>query len=281
VFGFLCVNKPKGITSHAAVSKIRKRVGIKKIGHSGTLDPFATGVLVVCFGNATRLIEYLNEDKGYIATLKFGEVSDTYDIDGKIEKFSDKIVNENELEEALCAFTGVITQTPPKYSAISVNGKRLYEYARSGQEVEIPSRNVEITRLELLEFNKDEQCAKIKVLCSKGTYIRSLGYDIGLKLGSGAYLTDLIRIKSGDFFAENALEIEEITRETKLIAPQDALNLNILNLSRENFKRIKHGNAIEASGFQEGENLLLLYENKVSAVGCFENGKIKVKKVLI
>ena len=281
MFGFLAVDKPRGITSHDVVQKIRKQTSFKKIGHTGTLDPFATGVLVISFGGATRLIEYLNEDKGYIADLKFGEVSDTYDIDGKIEKFSDKKVDETLLKASLQKFSGKIIQTPPKYSAICVKGKRLYEYARENKEVEIPKREVEVYCAELLDFDFENRSARIKVKCSKGTYIRSLAYDIGLDTGAGAYLTSLRRIQSGAFLIENSVKLEDVTQNTPLIDPLCVLNLKRHELSAHEYNRVRFGNPIESGQFANNEILLLLYENKIVATAQVRDNLIKVKKVLI
>lgn len=281
MFGFLCVNKPRGITSHDVINKLRKQTGFKKIGHTGTLDPFATGVLVVCFGGATRLIEYLKEDKAYVAELKFGEISDTYDTEGNIEKFSDKKVTSEQVCAILHDFKGKIIQTPPKYSAISVNGKKLYEYARSGVEVEIPKRQVEIFKLKLLKFDYEKQTAQIEIECSKGTYIRSLGFDIGIKLGCGAYLTALERTKSGPFIIQNAVSTEDVSSDTALANPTDVLrDYKKHELNDEDYKRIKHGNPLCSKGYNDNEILFLLYKNKVVACAQVKDKQIKIKKVL-
>ena len=177
MFGFLNIYKPKDITSHDVVSYLRRITKIKQIGHTGTLDPFAEGVLPVCIGKSTRLIEYLSDDKAYIATVQFGKTTDTYDIEGEVLSESDIKVKEDELLSALTKYRGEIEQIPPKYSAIKVNGKKLYEYARAGVEVEIKPRKVVIEEIKLLSFDSNLQTAEIYIKCSKGTYIRTIGYD--------------------------------------------------------------------------------------------------------
>ena len=186
LFGFLNVYKPKGMTSHDVVGRLRRVTKIKQIGHTGTLDPFATGVLPICIGKSTRLIEYLEDDKEYLATVQFGKNTDTYDLDGEVVATFDKKVSEDDVRIALKSFEGEISQMPPIYSAIKVNGKKLYDYARAGQEVEIKPRTVFISKIELVEFNQEKQEAKLLVACSKGTYIRSIAYDLGNNLGCGA-----------------------------------------------------------------------------------------------
>ena len=182
ILGFLNIRKPVGMTSHDVVYKIRKASGIKQVGHTGTLDPFAEGVLPVCIGKATRLIEYLNDDKEYLAVVKFGIETDTYDLDGNIISVSDKKITKSDLERILPEFRGEVMQTPPMFSAIKIKGKKLYEYARKGQQIEVEARKVFIEKLELKNFDIENQEAEILVKCSKGTYIRSIAHDIGAKL---------------------------------------------------------------------------------------------------
>ena len=172
MFGFLNVYKPKGMTSHDVVAKLRKITKIKQIGHTGTLDPFAEGVLPICIGKATRLIEYLQDDKEYVATVQFGKTTDTYDLEGSVTEEFNKKVSKSEVLEKLKEFEGEIQQIPPIYSAIKLNGKKLYDYARAGQTVEVEPRVVFISKIELLSFDEENQQAEIVVACSKGTYIR-------------------------------------------------------------------------------------------------------------
>lgn len=283
MFGFLNVYKPKGMTSHDVVARLRRVTKIRQIGHTGTLDPFAEGVLPICIGKATRLIEYLNDDKEYLATVQFGSNTDTYDLEGEItETFAGKVTQE-EVIEVLKTFEGEISQLPPIYSAIKVNGKKLYDYAREGKDVEIQARQVFISDIKLKSFDEVAQTAEILVACSKGTYIRSIAYDLGQKLNCGGYLIKLIRTKAGKFLVKNSIELEnletsEIVKEN-LINPIDMLELPKLEITDEEYKKVLQGqyfynNSIESNGF-----LILIYNNSISAIAEYENGKIKVKKV--
>ena len=199
MFGFLNIYKPQGKTSHDIVAMLRRTTKIKQIGHTGTLDPFAEGVLPICIGKSTRLIEYLDDDKAYIGTVQFGSATTTYDIEGKISKTSDKKITIEDLEQILSQFRGEIEQIPPIYSAIKINGKKLYEYARKGETVDIKSRKVNISKLEIVNFNKENQIAELLIECSKGTYIRSIANDIGEALNCYGHLIKLVRIKAGKF----------------------------------------------------------------------------------
>lgn len=193
--GILVVNKPTGYTSHDIVSKIRKELNIKKVGHTGTLDPLATGVLPILLGNGTKLSKYLmNHDKEYIATIKLGEKTDTGDIEGNVvEQKIVKSFSEAQLVEVLKSFKGKQMQMPPMYSAIKINGKKLYEYARNGEKVEVSARKIEIYDIELLYYCDNE--IKFKVSCSKGTYIRSLCEDIAIKLDNIGTMSSLQRTR--------------------------------------------------------------------------------------
>lgn len=195
--GFLVVDKPASLTSHDVVAKVRRGTGIKKIGHAGTLDPMATGVLVLCLGYATRLSEYvMASTKVYNATVKFGVETDTYDADGHVTAEHDAShLTQEHIEAILPKFRGDILQIPPMYSAIQKNGKRLYDLARAGIEVEREPRPVTIYKLEILRWVWPQ--AVIEVTCSAGTYIRSLAHDFGEMLGVGGHLTSLRRVASG------------------------------------------------------------------------------------
>ncbi len=283
LFGFLNVYKPKGLTSHDVVAKLRKITKIRQIGHTGTLDPFATGVLPVCIGKATRLIEYLEDDKEYLATVQFGKNTDSYDIDGEVTATFDKRVNQDELEDVLGNFRGEIMQLPPIYSAVKVNGKKLYEYARKGEDVEIEPRKVFISKLELLDFDVETQSAKLLVACSKGTYIRSIAYDVGRMLGCGGYLTALERTKAGKFKVETAIRLEDLSGLSvvvnHLINPVDVLNLPVFELDETQKNLVSHGMSIENQGFNNLDVVILLYGAKIYAVGKVNQDKILVKKV--
>ena len=236
------------MTSFDVIAILRGITHIKQIGHSGTLDPFATGVLPVCIGKSTRLIEYLDDDKEYIATIKFGADTDTYDLEGRIVKTYETKISKSQLEMVLNNFKGEIEQYPPKYSAIKVNGKKLYEYARKGQDVEIKPRKVFIFKIELLEFDEQNQIAKIIIKCSKGTYIRSIAYDIGQKLNCGGHLIALERTKAGKFTIENAIKLDDIKGENDvkehLINPIDVLSGNKYTLNEKEKEKVKHGIAL-------------------------------------
>lgn len=283
LFGFLNIYKPKGLTSHDVVARLRKITKVRQIGHTGTLDPFATGVLPICIGKATRLIEYLEDDKEYLATVQFGKNTTTYDLEGEITATFDKKVTEEDVKNALKYFEGEISQIPPIYSAIKVNGKKLYDYARQGQDIEIKPRKVTISKIELKEFDKTSQSAKITVACSKGTYIRSIAYDLGAKLGCGGYLTALERTKAGKFQVNTAIKLEDLTEVSQivenLINPLDMLNIPIHNLSENERERVSHGMSICNSDFPDSDIVILSYGGRIYAIGKVEQNKILVKKV--
>lgn len=209
--GWLILDKPQGITSNEAVVITRKLFDANKNGHSGTLDPFAIGVLPIAFGEATKLISMIDENakKEYEFVLKFGEQTDTLDTEGKIIAISDKIPEKEEILQIIPEFIGKIKQIPPVYSAIKINGKRAYELAREGKNVEIKEREIEIYDLKLLEILPENQ-ARFLVSCSKGTYVRTLGKDIAERLGSVGYLTALKRTKCANFSLEDTILLENL-----------------------------------------------------------------------
>ena len=209
--GILNINKPEGWTSQDVVAKLRGRLHIRRVGHTGTLDPMATGVLPVCFGKATRIIEYYDDDfKTYEAEMKLGMVTDTLDITGTVLETKPVDVSEEDVIQAIDSFRGWITQIPPKYSALKVNGKPLYKYAREGVEVEIKSRKIYVADIQAMEVNLGENRILFRVTCSKGTYIRTICDDIGKKLGCGGTMTALQRTQSGCFRVEDARTLPEI-----------------------------------------------------------------------
>ena len=209
--GIICVNKEKNITSFGVVAKLRGITGEKKAGHTGTLDPMATGVLPVMFGGATRFLNFLpDSDKGYRATFKLGMTTDTLDITGEVTSQSEVAVSVDDVKNAMRDFVGVIDQIPPMFSAKSVDGVRLYDLAREGKTVEREACKVEIKNLDLVSFDETEHTYQIDVLCSKGTYIRSLIDDIGKKLGCGAVMTELVRTKAMGFDLENCVTLAEL-----------------------------------------------------------------------
>lgn len=207
--GVINVLKPPGMTSHDVVNFLRRLFQIKKIGHSGTLDPAAAGVLPIFVGKATKAIEFfMDDDKEYIAEIRLGVTTDTGDLDGNVKNISKVQVDKIQFEKTLKQFTGEISQVPPMFSAVRYKGKKLYELARQGVVVERKPRKVKIYSLDLIDFN--QETALVKVACSKGTYIRTLCEDIGNILGCGACLSCLIRTRSGSFKIENSLLLEEI-----------------------------------------------------------------------
>lgn len=213
--GILNINKPEGWTSQDVVAKIRGRLHIRRVGHTGTLDPMATGVLPVCFGKATRIIEYYDDDfKTYEAEMKLGMVTDTLDITGTVLETKPVDVSEEDVIQTIDSFRGWITQIPPKYSALKVNGKPLYKYAREGVEVEIKSRKIYVADIQPVEVNLGENRILFRVTCSKGTYIRTICDDIGKKLGCGGTMTALQRTQSGCFRVEDARTLPEILEMT-------------------------------------------------------------------
>ncbi len=288
MFGFININKPGGMTSHDVVSKLRKISKIKQIGHTGTLDPMATGVLPVAIGKASRLIEFLTEDKGYIAKLQFGKISDTYDIEGAVENYSDKKVTQQQVQAGLQKFRGKIEQIPPAYSAVHYKGKRLYELARQGQIPEdIQSRTVFINVLELLEFNEEEQTALLKIECTKGTYIRSIINDLGMELSCGAVMTELKRTKSGLFTIDNAIALDMLTDredvEKYLINPVEVLSYKCYELTEFEYQKIIHGQSLLTKQFDDNEYVLLVFDNNLCAISQKDDKsqKLITKKVFI
>lgn len=213
--GILNINKPEGWTSQDVVAKLRGRLHIRRVGHTGTLDPMATGVLPVCFGKATRIIEYYDDDfKTYEAEMKLGMVTDTLDSTGTVLETKPVDVSEEDVIQTIDSFRGWITQIPPKYSALKVNGKPLYKYAREGVEVEIKSRKIYVEDIQPVEVNLRENRILFRVTCSKGTYIRTICDDIGKKLGCGGTMTALQRTQSGCFRVEDARTLPEILEMT-------------------------------------------------------------------
>lgn len=282
LFGFLNIYKPVGMTSHDVVSVLRRVTKIKQIGHTGTLDPFAEGVLPICIGKATRLIEYLQDDKEYLATVQFGAATNTFDLDGEKVFTSDKKVSRDDIKEGLKSFEGEILQFPPIFSAIKVKGKKLYEYARKGEEVEIQPRKVVIENIELKIFDEELQQAQILLKCSKGTYIRSIANDLGKNLGCGGYLIKLIRTQAGKFRVENSVQLDRIDVESNLINPLDILNLPKIAVDNDDLARIKNGMPIYKTCDKIGNFVSLIYNDvEICAVGIADGEKIKLKKVFI
>jgi tRNA pseudouridine55 synthase len=253
VNGIINIYKEKGFTSHDVVAKMRGILKMKKIGHTGTLDPEAEGVLPVCLGKGTRLVDLITDkNKTYEAVMKLGVVTDTQDLTGELLRVSEVNVKLPEITEAIQSFIGEYDQLPPMYSAVKVNGKKLYELARQGKEIERKTRRVRINDIRLLAYSEDQAEVTISVDCGKGTYIRTLIHDIGDKLGCGAAMKSLIRTRVGSFTLKEALklsQVEELMRQDRLseyILPPDVLFSDYpkLMMDEKHDKLIHNGNAL-------------------------------------
>lgn len=262
--GVIVVNKPKGITSRDVVNKLVKVFGTKSIGHIGTLDPMATGVLVCLIGKYTKLGSIMvNHDKEYIATFKLNVLSDTLDSEGKVLKTGNKIISLKDMNGAIEHFNGLTyMQEVPIYSAVKVNGKKLYDYARSNEDVILPKKEVTIYKLELVSF-EDE--VKIKCKVSKGTYIRALIRDICAYLGTYGVMTDLVRTKLGDYDISDAYSLDEISNgKYKLYRLEDIFDLDVRYINDDNHKQIYNGNIVKDKNsnyilYKEGDKAVAFY----------------------
>ncbi len=285
MFGFLNINKPKGITSHKVISVLRKITGIKQIGHAGTLDPIASGVLPVAIGKASKLIDYLPTDKSYLVSMFLGKISDTYDTEGVVEDTCFRRIELSEIENILDEFRGDITQIPPAYSAVHYNGKRLYELARAGKIPEdIPSRRICVYKNEIISFDYEKQILKLNISCSKGTYIRTIVNDLGQKLGSGAVMFELIRTMSADMAIDNAIDsdenLEKCFIEQNLISPLNLIKLPVIELNDETYKKVLNGNKFKNNYNLSGEIFLMKNKN-IIAIAIAQDDFIQPKKVLL
>lgn len=281
--GIIVINKPIGCTSYNIVYRVKK-IFKEKVGHTGTLDPLATGVLPILIGKGTKLSSYLMEhDKEYIATLKLGKKTDTLDAEGEVieeREVDDNIFNKDKIDEVLNKFIGKIEQIPPLYSAIKVNGKKLYEYARNGQNVEVKPRQVEIYKINLLNIDKEQKEIKFKVNCSKGTYIRTLCLDIAEKLGSIGYMSSLQRTRVGRFKIEDAITIDELEKNEqnneflnkKLISIEDIfIDKEVINL--DDTKSFLNGVKIK---IKKEDGIYRIYNNNnFMGTGIIENNLLK------
>ncbi|WP_339016164.1 tRNA pseudouridine(55) synthase TruB [Fusobacterium animalis] len=278
--GIIVVNKPKGITSFDVIRKLKKILKTKKIGHTGTLDPLATGVMLVCVGRATKLASDLEaKDKIYIADFDIGYATDTYDIEGKKIAENTIEISKKNLEQSIKKFIGNIKQIPPMYSAIKIDGNKLYHLARKGIEVERPERNVTIEYINLLDF-KDNK-VKIETKVSKGCYIRSLIYDIGQDLGTYATMTALQRKQVGDYSLENSYSLEQIE---KMIFNND---FNFLKTIEEIFSYdkyslqtekeltlYKNGNTVKIKENLENKRYRIYFQNEFVGLANIENNNL-------
>ncbi|MEZ5344735.1 MAG: tRNA pseudouridine(55) synthase TruB [Pyrinomonadaceae bacterium] len=303
--GILIIDKPEGFTSHDVVSRLRRILKTKKIGHTGTLDPFATGVLVMLVGKATRLAQFLDKDeKAYEAVLRFGFETDTGDRTGEKRDTPDAIrdsQNDNriasgELRGVLPQFTGEIEQIPPMYSAKKVGGKKLYELARKGMEIDRKAVNVKISELELIGDHSGSQESetqefRVRVTCSAGTYIRTLAEDIGKKLGTGCHLAELRRIRAGKFDIDQAVTLEQLEDlvsrdeyEKHLVSMNSAVShLPEQILTAEELKKIRNG--IQVGGEFNAEDIttvrLVDPENRLAAIGLYDHSEKIIRPKIV
>lgn len=298
--GILNIYKEKGFTSHDVVAVIRKTIGQKKVGHTGTLDPEAEGVLPICVGRATKLADYIMaEKKTYYAELTLGVTTTTQDHTGEILETREVLFGKKEIEEAVLSFRGEYEQIPPMYSAIKVQGKKLYELARQGQEIERKARKIQIFDIQIAKWNPPNKI-EITVVCSKGTYIRTLCADIGEKLGCGAHMSSLLRTATGFFYLENSIRLSELKQlvekgniEQVLIPMEEALKeYKKIVVTQRGTKLLHNGCKIWSSFFQfpvaatQGE-MVLVYDAMGIFVGIYlvcndENqNKIYIKPVKI
>ena len=265
----IVVNKEINRTSRDIVNDLNKILGTKKIGHTGTLDPIATGVLVVCVGKYTKLVNLLTAlDKEYIASIKLGIKTDTLDITGNIIEELPFNVNKEQVINTLNSFLGESVQEVPAYSAVKINGKKLYEYARNNEEIELPKRTIVVNSIELLEFKDDIITFKVNV--SKGTYIRSLIQDICTKLNTIGTMASLVRTKQGKFDIKDSYTLEDIKNNNyKTLNVKDLFDYQVIELNEEEYFRVKNGNFINID--LSDQLVILTYKNKDIAIYEIKN----------
>ncbi len=286
--GVIILDKPFGKTSHDMVYFVRRLTGIKKVGHTGTLDPAATGVLPICIGKATKAADMLTfSDKCYRAEIIFGMTTDTQDAEGQILSECPFVSTEEEVKKTIKRFVGEIEQLPPMYSAIKVNGRRLYELARNGIEVERKKRRITIYSIDIVELDMKEGRAVIDVSCSKGTYIRTLCEDIGIALGCGAYMNTLRRTKSGMFTIDESftqsevLAIKETASLESIVIPVDRLfdDLDKVVLNDKQSKRVIDGVRVSANGIVDGKQYRVYDTHNVFlCVSTAKDGRLVLDK---
>lgn len=280
------MDKPVGPTSHDVVAVARRALGLRRVGHTGTLDPFASGLLLLCVGGATRLAEFLTGmDKTYEATALLGVATDSEDRDGEVVSRSEgwRLVGEAAVREALSALTGTILQVPPRFSAKKVGGVAAHRLARQGTEVELPPKEVVVHRLELVSFDAPE--VRFRVRCSSGTYVRSLARDLGESLGVGAHLTTLRRTAVGRFSVDGALALDDLSREELVSAasltPADALaDFPRVVLDEAGARDVGHGRPV-AAALPDGGPVAALVGRDLVAIGEVRGGQFLPRKVLV
>jgi len=292
VNGWLIINKPVGIGSTKVVSIIKRFYNAKKVGHAGTLDPLAQGVLPIALGEATKTINFsMDAEKEYRFTVKWGEATSTDDAEGEVVATSEKTPTEKEIKDILDRFKGKIEQTPPAYSAIKIDGKRAYDLARAGENVVIKSRKVTIFDIKLLEssFSAGERFSIFQVTCSKGTYVRSLARDMAEKLGTKGHVIELIRTKVGNFCIEDAILLDVFDNKVYkdgdlelLLAVDEVLDdIPVLHINSDDERAIRQGKKISLVGSDLKNNLMvaLKSDDLLVALGVFEEGFVKPSRV--
>lgn len=286
--GLLVVDKPQGITSFDVVHEVRRALGVKKAGHTGTLDPLATGVLPICIGEATKVAQFITEaTKSYHASIRLGVVTDTLDAEGKVlETHPVPSITVELIEAALAKFRGTFAQVPPMYSAVKVGGKRLYQLARAGLEVERAPRQVTVYELALRDFSAQE--IQLTVTCSKGFFVRTLAAEVGLLLGCGAHLAALRRTRSGPFTLAHALPLSQVVAQGPAVASR-LVGLNIaledipeLRVSEAEAVRVRHGGVVEV-GRQVTPGLYRVLEPSGALLALAEakDGRLVYRRVLL
>lgn len=283
--GILNIDKPLGITSHDVVDNVRKITKTTKVGHSGSLDPLASGVLLVCIGKATKIIRFLPEDKRYEGTIKLGEKTDTYDTEGKVIKRGNwESISPEQITDQIIHFSGEINQTPPIYSAIKINGKKSYELARAGKQVKIKSRKVTIYSFTIQDINLP--LVKFRIHCSAGTYIRSIANDLGENLGCYGHLIALRRTRIGKFSIDDSVTLDELNQDNLsdyIISPENALtNLPSFIMNKKETEFVKHGGQVSYSMDNINKLIKLLdMDRNLVAIGRIKKDNIQPIRVLI
>lgn len=292
--GIINVLKPPGMTSADVVAWVRHTLGMKRVGHTGTLDPAVAGVLPICCGKATRLAEYLTDQgKAYRAEITFGAITDTQDAYGTLLNVEISQITPGDLAQALEKFKGKIKQIPPIFSAVRKNGKHLYEYARAGKDIEREAREIEISRLELIEWQQGKYPrALLDIECSKGTYIRTLCHDIGEYLGCGAHMSYLLRVRSGPYNLDESWTLEEIKASVEdkdyefLLPFSSGLHLPEIHLPKGRAEAFSHGLPTRAEQFigihfSEGTQVQVLTEGQLLGIGIWKEEGLYPHKVLV
>lgn len=281
--GVVFLDKPQGMTSFVAANRVKRVLGAKKSGHTGTLDPMATGVLVVMLGGATRFIDFLHtHDKAYEATVRLGITTDTLDIEGEVLGQTETSFKTSDFESAMLSFLGEIDQVPPMYSAIKKDGKKLYELAREGIEIERESRRVNIYSLEMTGADEAKQEFSFRVSCSAGTYVRSLSSDIGEKLGCGAVLTSLRRVEAHGVDIAKCKTLEQIS-EADVVALDTLLEYPCVTVTAAQAQRFSNGGALDRcrihSPLEDGICKVYSPENKFLGLGEADSQQLKIKRI--